>query len=140
MNIKTNKNNGILLENLDEKANRLIESYNRSRSKAQFLRENGNTIENQILYNFMGLNESVSNSSLQFHFENGMYIPSIDSKVTGRLSLPTIFENSKNENEFVENVSHMICEDKLMFTPSENDVNSLKEAYINYKKTTKLND
>lgn len=129
MNIINNKNNPQSLnESFGDKINRLYESYSKSTSINQFLNENGNTEENQILYHFMSLNES-QDANNRFTFENGMYIPGLGTKATGRLSLNNIMEESKTSEEFISNVSKLICEEKLMFTPSENDIKNLKESY-----------
>lgn len=133
MNIIRNTPNR-LVENLDDKANRLVESYKRSVNQRQFLAENGDTLENKIIYNFLGLNECAMNEDKRFTFENGMYIPGINSGLTGRLSLKGMYESSKNEDEFVAMVADQICEQKLMFTPTEADIKALHESYQNHNK------
>lgn len=129
------KNN--LNESLEKRVNRLVESYNKSDSLQQFLMENGNNEENEILYHFMALNESQDENN-RFTFENEMYIPGLGSKATGRLSLNNIANESKNIKEFVNNVSKMICEEKLMFEPTNNDLLNLTESFIEYKKQQML--
>lgn len=132
--VNNNKNANRLVENLNEKANKLVESYKRSTNQRQFLAENGDTVENQIIYNFLGLNECALNEDKRFTFENGMYIPGLNTGLGGRLSLKGMFEASKNEDEFVANVMEQICEQKLMFHPTEADEKALHEAYKNYTK------
>lgn len=131
MNIKNKRT--LIVENMDEKAKLLLESYTRAKSEVDFLNENGNTIENQIIYNFIGLNESVNNEDQRFMFENGMYVPGLESKVSGRLTLKNIAESAKTEKEFINNVSKLICEDKLMFEPTQVDKQNLSESYKRFK-------
>ena len=122
-----------LNESSEQVANRLYESYKRSQSKKDFLAENGVSETNEMLFAFIGLNESVKDESKRFTFENGMYIPAINPKVTGRLSLYSIAESSKDSYEFIKNVSEMICESKLGFVPTAQDKKSLTEAFNVYK-------
>lgn len=138
MNI-VNKKPFPLVENLDDKANRLIESYTRSSNQRQFLNENGDTTENQIIFNFLGLNETVQNEDTRFTFDNGMYIPGLGAKLSGRLSLNAIFEASKNSDEFVDIVSKSICESKLLFNTTDNDKKVLRESYEKFKTNNSLN-
>lgn len=133
MNIKTNTPSAPMNESYEQKAGRLLESYSRSKDMKSFLNENGDTEENRIMFQFIGLNEMVADENKRFTFENGMYIPGINPKMTGRLSLYSIAESSNTADEFVDSVSKMICEDKLMFTPTSNDVAALREAYKAYK-------
>lgn len=133
MNIKTSTSSSPMNESYDQKAARLLESYSRSKDMKTFLSENGDTDENRIMFQFIGLNEMVSDENKRFTFENGMYIPGINPKMTGRLSLYSIAESSKNVDEFVNSVSKQICEDKLMFVPTDKDVVALREAYKAYK-------
>lgn len=122
-----------LLENQNLNEDHLVESYLRSRNLEDFLNENGNTQANQIIYWTMSLNESMVESQ-RFEFENGMFIPGISEKVTGRLSLTNICENSKNEDEFVDQVSKEICENRLFFTPTPTDIQNLKEHFNEHKR------
>ena len=128
-----------LNESESQKVNRLYESYQRTRSKIEFLVENGASEENEMIYAFIGLNEAVKDTSKRFTFENGMYIPGINPKVRGRLSLYNIAESCKSSSEFVIKVSDMICESRLGFTPTEVDKKSLTEAYNTWKLMSNLN-
>lgn len=131
MNIQQKKYTN-LFESIDETANKLFESYKRTSNEREFLNENGDTVENRIIFAFMGLNEAVLSENGKFTFENGIYIPAPNKKLTGRLSLTSIAESAKDEDDFVERVAHDICESKLMFWPTESDVQNLKECYNNY--------
>lgn len=139
MNIYKSTKQNMINESEEQLANRLYESYQRSSSKKDFIAENGASIENDMIYAFIGLNESVKNESKRFVFENGMYIPGINPKVTGRLSLYNIAESSKNADEFVKTVSEELCENWLGFTPTQLDKRCLKEAYNAYSNTKRLN-
>lgn len=132
MNIK-NTSSAPLNESYEQKAGRLLESYSRSKDMKSFLSENGDTEENRIMFQFIGLNEMAADESKRFTFENDMYIPGINPKMTGRLSLFSIAESSKTPDEFADKVSKMICEDRLMFTPTAKDVGALREAFKAYK-------
>lgn len=126
-----------LFESHEDETNRLVESYQRSKGINQFLAENGNTEENIILYNFMSLNES-QNEANRFTFENGMFIPGLGSKAKGRLTLNNIAESAFSTDDYIEKVSSIICEDKLMFKPTETDLLNLKENYNEVKKSQML--
>lgn len=133
MNIKTPNQAPALNESIDQKASRLLESYKRTKNEKAFLNENGDTDENRIMYHFIGLNEMAADPNKRFTFENGMYIPGINPKMTGRLSMFSIAESAKDAEDFAAAVSKIICEEKLMFTPSNSDIAALKEAYKSYK-------
>lgn len=128
-----------LFESESQQVNRLYESYQRSKSKRDFLAENGASEENEMIYAFIGLNEAVKNDTKRFTFENGMFIPGINPKVTGRLSLYSIAESCNTSSEFVTKVSDMICESRLGFTPTTQDKKSLTEAYNTWKSMSNLN-
>ena len=83
-----------LFESESQQVNRLYESYQRTRTKRDFLAENGASEENEMIYAFIGLNEAVKDDTKRFTFENGMFIPGINPKVTGRLSLYSIAEST----------------------------------------------
>ena len=134
MNIIRSQQNDVQLnETQEQKVNRLYESYKRSSSKKDFLCENGRSEENELIWAFIGLNESVKDTTKRFTFENGMYIPGISPKVSGRLSLYSIAESASSAQEFVDTVSQEICESKLGFTPTERDRQLLESAYNTFK-------
>lgn len=133
MNVFKNDNNNSLNESLEKKVDKLFESFKNSGSLNQFLAENGNSEENIILYHFMSLNESQDENN-RFTFENGMYIPGLGSKATGRLTINRIAEYAKSVDDFISSVSSIICEDKLMFKPSETDIKNLTESFESHAK------
>lgn len=139
MNIVRNAQPQSLFESESQQANRLYESYQRARTKRDFLAENGASEENEMLFAFIGLNEAIKDDTKRFTFENGMYIPGINPKVTGRLSLYNIAESCKSSSEFVTKVSDMICESRLGFTPTTQDKKALTEAYNTWKSMSNLN-
>lgn len=128
-----------LFESESKQVNRLYESYQRTRSKRDFLAENGASEENEMIYAFIGLNEAVKDNTKRFTFENGMFIPGINPKVTGRLSLYSIAKSCNSSDDFVNKVSDMICESCLGFSPSAQDKKSLTEAYNTWKSMSNLN-
>lgn len=128
MNIQVIKDSMPLNENFEIVAEKLYESYMRSSSLREFLNENGDTRDNQMVYWVLNLNESMVNES-RFTFENGMFIPGISNKISGRLSLSSIAQSSLNEDEFVKTVTEEICESRLFFTPTELDIQNLRESY-----------
>lgn len=136
MNIEVIKSETGLNESLVQTAEKLYESYMRSSNLQEFLNENGNTRDNQMVYWVLNLNETMTSNS-RFTFENGMFIPGISGKTDGRLSLSSIAESCKTDTEFAQTVSEEICESKLFFTPTERDVENLKEAY-NQSKQVRL--
>lgn len=136
MNIEVIKSETGLNESLVQTAEKLYESYMRSSNLQEFLNENGNTRDNQMVYWVLNLNETMTSNS-RFTFENGMFIPGISGKTDGRLSLSSIAESCKTDTEFAQVVSEEICESKLFFTPTERDVENLKVAY-NQSKQVRL--
>ena len=120
-------------ESQQDTVNRLYESYRRSRHCKDFLAENGATDENRMIYAFIGLNEAVGSPERRFTFENGMFIPAINPRVTGRLTLTNMAESATNADEFVKNVSEELCESWLGFIPTASDKKALRESYNAYK-------
>lgn len=114
------------------RAKSLYESFKRCPSQKEFLLENGNTDENELAYNFMSLNESMS-SEKRFTFENGMYIPGLTGRGNSHLSLDGIYKISESYEEFEKKVEENICESKLMFEMSETDKKNLREHYDSFK-------
>ena len=111
----------------------LNESFERSPSMAAFLLENGNSMEMREYFAMRALMESMSDKNSQFTFSNGMAIPALGSKATGRLSLNSIYESTSDSIDFVQHVNETIC-DALGFDMSVSDELKLQENYDKYSR------
>lgn len=129
INVPTNIHEGAGVPNVIERAKKLYESYRRCQNEAQFIHENGDTPEMHSMYSFIGLNETMSDASKQFHFENGMGIPGFGLKSNSKYTLSGISKTSANVEEFVKTVDNEICKKFLLFSMSDKDKEKLKEAY-----------
>lgn len=114
---------------VESQASKLYESFKRCPSEVEFLRENGNNIDNSNLFSKLALVESVTDKSKSFMFENGMRIPKIGVKIKSKKSLNGIFEDSENVNEFVELVESQITKPFLDFNLTELDKLELVNEY-----------
>lgn len=120
-------------QSIEERSQFLVESFNRVPNKKTFLNENGNNEANSLLFDKLCLLESMQDPKAHILFECGIKIPSIGSKLNPELSIRRMFENSNNEEEFVQLVESKImkpCFDALL---TESDKEQLQEAYKEHR-------
>jgi hypothetical protein len=118
----------IKTKEVTQSRNMLQESYDRSPNLHAFLTENGNTQDNAMYFSERALTEAMTTAGGSFMFENGMKVPSLGSKASGRLSLNAIYEYAPSAMEFSRIVDENICA-RLGFSMTETDAKHLREHY-----------
>lgn len=103
-------------------------SYEQAPDLAAYMRETGGGADALDFYAIRGYAEAMSDRGQQFHFSNGIFLPSATSKNIGRLSLRGIAEASANAEAFADAVDREICA-RLNFDLSDADRDSLIKHY-----------